>query len=625
MQETAVSLLDALLDKADVARTDVKSIVGTGYGRISFNLNDVPTTIETEIFCHALGAYRLDPTTEYIIDIGGQDCKAVEVGPVGDVVEFAMNDKCSAGTGRYLERAADMLEIDVMELGPLSLRHTQDLSISSQCVVFAESEIVGLLARGEQPADVAYGVHKAIARRIRALANQIKMHGNRIMFTGGVSRNEGMCAVLEDVFGCTFINPPIDATYAGAIGAVALARHRVSGKVAVPGRPRRKHGIAVETDRLVDLRQDSIISGAETRKKVGFLCTYTPPELFRAFDAIAIRLFKTATPSQVASGERLTRSVYCDFIKGTLGAFRDGDPLYSGLDSIMSVYTCDCTKRVGEALLSYGVSSSTYILPRYSDNPDSVDFFEQELTSLAHSLERLTGNRYDENRLRESITLYNSARRSLRAISALRKNPLIDLLSTEFTRLVRAYWYIDPDQSLRLYERFLSEISSRPLLDRCRLRIMVAGGINADDDNRILQILESELGVQVAVEDTCSGLRAICLDVDEDDPSPLHALAQGYLNKHPCARMKPFNRSVEESLRMADDYGVDAVVYTYVKFCSSYGQGRQSFIEAFQTAGYPTMDIGMDFSLNDYGQVKTRLETFVGMVREQKVHNGAEQ
>jgi predicted CoA-substrate-specific enzyme activase len=149
-----------------VSRSDLKYIVATGYGRISAPYAN--KTI-TEIACHAKGSHSLYPTTRTVLDMGGQDCKAIRVDDQGHVVDFAMNDKCAAGTGKFLDVLARVFGIPLEQLGPLSLKATQPLPISSTCIVFAESEVVSLIARGEKAENIIGGVHHAIANRILGL------------------------------------------------------------------------------------------------------------------------------------------------------------------------------------------------------------------------------------------------------------------------------------------------------------------------------------------------------------------------------------------------------------------------------------------------------------------------
>jgi predicted CoA-substrate-specific enzyme activase len=222
-KENADTLLDALLERIGLDRSAVAYIVSTGYGRITLDFGEIPSRILTEISCHAMGAHILNPDTRTVIDIGGQDSKIIRVNSEnGKVEEFIMNDKCAAGTGRFLEKIAQLLGVELEELGECSLRSEDPAEISSQCVVFAESEVISLKARGVSREDIAAGIHFASARRIKTLMRKIGL-APTILFTGGTANNKGMRKALEDVLGSGMGESPFDAVYAGALGAAVYA------------------------------------------------------------------------------------------------------------------------------------------------------------------------------------------------------------------------------------------------------------------------------------------------------------------------------------------------------------------------------------------------------------------
>jgi len=222
-QQTAEAVLGRLLEEAELETCDLDYVVGTGYGRVSMQFSDVPHQVLTEISCHAMGAHALTPTARTIIDIGGQDSKAIKVDQRnGKVLEFVMNDKCAAGTGRFLEKAAQLLDLDLRDLGDAALGADAPSAISSQCVVFSESEVVSLRAKGERRENIAAGIHHATALRVRNLLNRIGLEPG-IVFTGGVSNNVGMKKALEDLLKVTIESTPLDSTFAGALGAAVYA------------------------------------------------------------------------------------------------------------------------------------------------------------------------------------------------------------------------------------------------------------------------------------------------------------------------------------------------------------------------------------------------------------------
>jgi predicted CoA-substrate-specific enzyme activase len=211
--------LKAALDDAGLKREDLKYIVATGYGRISAPYAQKTVT---EITCHARGVHYMHPAARTIIDMGGQDCKAIRLNEEGTVTDFAMNDKCAAGTGRFLEVMANVFKVELSDLGPLALKATEVLSISSTCTVFAESETISLLARGEKPENIIIGIHHAIANRINGMFARVGIESD-VFFSGGVAKNVGMRKALEEVMKITLAEPKYDPQLAGALGASVIA------------------------------------------------------------------------------------------------------------------------------------------------------------------------------------------------------------------------------------------------------------------------------------------------------------------------------------------------------------------------------------------------------------------
>ena len=214
---------------AGVEDHEVSYVIGTGYGRYKVPFGHAQVT---EISCHAKGAASVFPGTKTIVDIGGQDTKAIKVGPGGEVVDFCMNDKCAAGTGRFLEAAAAVLDLKLSEIGDVSLRSTNPLKITNVCTVFVESEIISHLARGEKVEDILRGVHNAIAGRSVALLRRVGIDAE-VTFTGGVSRNLGMVRALEDRLALK-VNVSEMSQYIGALGAAMFALERVKHGAPLP-------------------------------------------------------------------------------------------------------------------------------------------------------------------------------------------------------------------------------------------------------------------------------------------------------------------------------------------------------------------------------------------------------
>lgn len=216
--ESARAVLAEVLQKAGLKQKDLDMIVSTGYGRVSIPFADKNVT---EISCHGKGAHFLNPSVRTILDIGGQDSKAIHLNQKGDVIDFVMNDKCAAGTGRFLEMMARTLEISIDELGPASLQARENITISSMCSVFAESEVISLIAQNKETADIAHGIHMAIAGKALSLLRRVGLEPG-FMMTGGVAKNPGLVKVLEHQLGAPlyiYEEPEI----VGAIGAALCA------------------------------------------------------------------------------------------------------------------------------------------------------------------------------------------------------------------------------------------------------------------------------------------------------------------------------------------------------------------------------------------------------------------
>ncbi len=208
----------AALGDGGIEEQEVPFVVGTGYGRYKVTFGNAQVT---EISCHARGAARMFPATRTVLDMGGQDTKAIRVDPSGQVLDFCMNDKCAAGTGRFLQAASFALEIPLEDLGPRALAAERPVKITTTCTVFAESEVLSWLARGKKVEDILMGVHRSMAMRSMALLRRVGVE-SEVTFTGGVSRNRGMVAVLNEGLGLE-MNVCEESHFMGALGAALFA------------------------------------------------------------------------------------------------------------------------------------------------------------------------------------------------------------------------------------------------------------------------------------------------------------------------------------------------------------------------------------------------------------------
>jgi (R)-2-hydroxyacyl-CoA dehydratese activating ATPase len=220
MRAAETAFHEALTD-AGVPEEEVEFVIGTGYGRYKVTFGN---TQITEISCHARGAVHMFPRTRTVLDMGGQDTKAIRVQPSGEIVDFCMNDKCAAGTGRFLGAAAVALDLPLADLGPTALRGERAVKISTTCTVFAESEVLSWLGKGKKIEDILLGVHESIAARSIGLLRRVGIE-SEVTFTGGVTKNRAMVETLNKRLGL-LVNVSEESHYIGALGASLFALDR---------------------------------------------------------------------------------------------------------------------------------------------------------------------------------------------------------------------------------------------------------------------------------------------------------------------------------------------------------------------------------------------------------------
>lgn len=215
-KEAGEQLLKELMDKLNITRDDITTIVGTGYGRVSLSFIDKKVT---EITCHGRGAHYVDPNIRTVIDIGGQDSKVIKLNDKGTVIDFLMNDKCAAGTGRFLQVMANALEVDVGDLSKLAYG-VEPANINSMCTVFAESEVVSLMAEGASKEAIASGLLHSVCNKTYSLVGRIGVE-NKVFFSGGVSKNKKLGKLLSNKLGVEVISSN-ESQFLGAIGAAII-------------------------------------------------------------------------------------------------------------------------------------------------------------------------------------------------------------------------------------------------------------------------------------------------------------------------------------------------------------------------------------------------------------------
>lgn len=620
MQETGKELLEQLYQKSHITEDDVDYIVSTGYGRIALSFEHIPNQIVTEISCHGMGASYLGTDIHTIIDIGGQDSKVIRIDPdTGVVLNFVMNDKCAAGTGRFLESIAKVLGIDVTQMGEISLRASEVSQISSQCIVFAESEVVSGRAKGEEISNLAAGIHQSVARRVNGLLNRVGIEPN-VLFTGGVSNNVGVQKALEDVLGFPIQKAKINTVFAGALGAALYAGQYAEQSICTEYEQKEEQVDLTSLKAAVEGYKKAYIEKSTGKKKnIASLCAYTPIEIMEAANVAHTRLLHAGNQRELSAGEAITQSVFCDFTKSILGSFSEKNPYFESIDHVYTVATCDCMRTTVEAINTRFKPGTSYSLPRLRHNDDSKDYLISELHAFKDDLEEFTGEKIEDATVRENIDKYNFAKELICEISNFRKYDIPLLSSGEFQKICQAYYYLPIDILTEELKKIVHSLRKKEIPEGERkLRLMVSGGIVAEEDTKITDLVEKELGARIVVEDNCSGLKQFLFRVKNEQEDVYADLAEGYLGQAPCARMKPIDEMIQVSVDLAKEYRVDGIIYKYMKFCPCYSIVIRKFIDEFVKIGIPVLVIAGDYAGGDDGQVKTRLEAFVEVLNERR-------
>jgi predicted CoA-substrate-specific enzyme activase len=221
--DSAQTVIEMLLSEDRLSWNDIKFCVSTGYGREQVQARGLAQDNMSEISCHGLGAFWICPEVRTVVDIGGQDAKVIRIGANGELVDFVMNDKCAAGTGRFLEVQARTLGLALDELGVIALSSRNALELSNRCSIFCETEVLHYLQRGHSKADIAAGVNRAMAERVAALVRRVGME-NEVTMSGGVAKNVAVRAELERILNIKLVRYGVDSQIVGALGAALIAK-----------------------------------------------------------------------------------------------------------------------------------------------------------------------------------------------------------------------------------------------------------------------------------------------------------------------------------------------------------------------------------------------------------------
>ncbi len=227
--DSAKEVIDRLLSKQEIKWEDIKCAVSTGYGREKIQQEGLTRENISEISCHGLGAYTINPNIRTVIDIGGQDAKVIKVNQSGKLDNFVMNDKCAAGTGHFLEVMSKTLGVSLDELGPMSRKSRKPVEMSNRCTIYVETEVIHFLQQGVSKIDIAAGINRAMAERVVALARRVEPE-KEIMMTGGVAKNVAVKSEIEKTLKVKMVKSKIDPQIMGAYGAALFAQKQEGAK-----------------------------------------------------------------------------------------------------------------------------------------------------------------------------------------------------------------------------------------------------------------------------------------------------------------------------------------------------------------------------------------------------------
>ena len=583
-------VLQKILDSAGINRDDIGTITATGYGRIR-----VPFANETvtEITCHAKGANYYFPQARTLIDIGGQDSKAIKIDENGNVLDFVMNDKCAAGTGRFLEVMARTLEIDLDDMGEISLKGTKEINISSLCTVFAESEVVSLIGAASKVEDICKSLHSSIAKRIVAQVKRVGIE-NDIIMSGGVAKNIGVVTELEKKLGSK-IKISHEPQIVGALGASLIGLEKSKTKVTV--------GAVSASSQPSTLKYDSNIDSS-VLPKIGYFCSYIPVEIISAAGFHPVRI-KGKEGDSCGSEDVLCGNI-CPYIKSITDQKLAGE-----LDDLVGVVftnSCDGMRRLYDAWVKLDMGKRfNYIidLPK-TINELSINYFAKLLQRFKEGLENSFNITFDLEDINTTISNYNKMREKVMMFIEKQWSGYIGQSGYEIFSILKKGINAVPEK----FSEYLTALMKQKdqIFDSRKVpSIILWGGIVEDEG--IVKIIE-DAGARVVADDLCSGSRYYDAKVDITN-NPYLALAKRYLTRIPCSRMTNVDQRIGNVIKRIKDYSITGAIYHSLKFCDHNLYDFPLIKKEFAKHNIPLLPLNCDYSPGSEGQIKTRVEAFI--------------
>jgi len=599
-------VLSKALESVPYSQEDIDCIVATGYGRISA---PYANTTVTEITCHAKGVHALVPSVRTIIDIGGQDSKVIKLNEKGDVIDFAMNDRCAAGTGKFLEVTAKAMKLELSEFSSLFFETKKPKPISSMCTVFAESEVVSLLADSVPPKEIVAGLIQAVARRVGNMAKRLGVVDS-LVFTGGVAKNSGVMKAIEDTVGHKFTHFDFDPQLVGAFGAAVIAREQEFN-----GRVKKKVRTLRSIDKLhyaLECRQEEIVSLKKSGKKIiGYFCSYVPEEIIYALGFIPIRLIRGGNVDAANVGNEYLSSNACPYASSCVGFKENGQDFYfSHADIIADAPSCYQMKRVLEIWEQYFNTRVVHVgLPRTFYEPKGLRYFIVNLKHFVEELEEISGKKLDKKKLETAVELYNDIQTTQQEIYQLLK--LNKIRWGEGIQFIHAGFILDRKAYLDLMRDFVKEVKeTKKPLPEMPIRILITGSMLAPGDHKVVDIF-NELGFEFAMDELCAGSRCSFRKAKE---ATLESIAESYLENVPCGAFPyPYANSDPRQIhieKLIQEYRIQGILHYTLRFCDAYSYKTGNMKKICESMNIPMLHLHSDYSESDKGQLKTRIEAF---------------
>lgn len=582
-----------ILDSTKLEAKDLDYVIATGYGRIK-----VPFANEvvTEITCHAKGANHFFPDARTVIDIGGQDSKAIKLDAKGNVVDFSMNDKCAAGTGRFLEVMARTLEIELDDMGELSLKGKDNVSISSLCTVFAESEVVSLIGADHKTPDICKALHISIAKRVSAQAKRVGLEETVVM-TGGVAKNIGVVRELEKKLLCT-IRIPEEPQIIGALGAAIIALENVNAAT-------KKESVETTDDNKTSIA--NVQFDDDKMPKIGYFCTYTPVEIIRAAGYHPVRI--KGSNNENGGAEELLCNNICSYIKTLTDEKLSGN--LDHLEGIVFTNSCDGMRRLYDAWIRIdnGKKFNYFLdIPKNSDEA-SVQYFADVIQAFKEELENHFQLKIQNEDINTSISLYNGMRDKVTLFLQKQWNGYVGHSGYEIYTLLKKGINAVPEK----FQDYVSTLTSlmKKIGDvpekNSAPKLFVWGSILENEE--IIRMIE-DAGARVVSEDLCTGSRYFDKKVEITD-NPYKSISERYLKRSPCSRMVDVFGRIKNIISLIERRAISGAIYHSLKFCDHTLYDYPLVKEEFERKHIPLLHINCDNSSNSEGQIKTRIEAFI--------------